>query len=55
MFLFYHKIEVAKSLPARTEAMITQDELAKRTGTKKVIYPELRGDKVIFRFRPITN
>ena len=40
---------------ARKASMITQDELAQRTGTKKVIYPELREDKVIFKFPLIIN
>lgn len=40
---------------ARNEAMMTQDELAQRTGTIKVTYPELKEDKVIFKFRLIIN
>jgi hypothetical protein len=40
---------------ARNEAMITQAELAKRTGTKKVISPELREGKATSKFRHITN
>lgn len=35
---------------ARKEAMVTQEELAVRTGTKKSYISELKGGKVIFKF-----
>lgn len=40
---------------ARKASMITQEELAQRTGTKKVTYPESREDKVIFKFPLFIN
>jgi DNA-binding XRE family transcriptional regulator len=40
---------------ARNEAMITQDELAKRTEQKKVTYLVLREVKATFKSRHIIN
>ena len=40
---------------ARKEANLTQDELAQKTGTKKVIYLELKEDLATFRFLPTTS
>ena len=35
---------------ARKEAHITQEELARKTGTKKAIFPELRMGRLIFKY-----
>ena len=38
---------------ARKKAHLTQDDLAKKTGTKKkVIYPDLKMEKLTFKFLP---
>ena len=40
---------------ARKEAHLTQEELARRTGTKRVTFPELRMVKLISKFPPYSK